>query len=717
MPKIPVYNQGQGSAVKMATGPLSRAVDRSAFTAPGRALSSFAQTAGNIAVEFGLAEKRAETDRVYNEKLTQYSAAADELIANPRSRTVEGFNIESGEFRRKALEDVNGMDSLTKSQKAQITSSLGKVLDRKITVGRGRVFDKQQSERSAIMDKGIEALMSDAADKSMRDVVLKEISDLMASAEQQGLNISYDMKSINYEIDKLDILAESTQENLPLSYHKEKREQILNGEGVYAKYSSAERETLASKVGSRINYLEGEAIAEANSDAKDLAARTLATGDDSGSRELEARLRSLGQFQAAENLAFNTVVNKKVFNEFDAIKMANPTTIATSLREAEQRWRNSTGDQAAENLAIYQKLNEQVTAMKEAIAADPVAYIESVAGETLSPAERVEKQRMLGLQDFQISPFSKSEFNQLKVELENLDAVESIQRLEQFFAPYDGDKEMENMALRQAMKNGMTYAQNIALANPLNPRATDLLNAEKRDQTQIDATLKAMKEDKATIRAAVVGQLDDWSKSVIGGTTDGYLNRMGSAGRLAAVDETQKAVIKLAEVYVTAGMDVSAAAKAAANMITDKYVFQTGRGGSSVRMPSTLSDQSGQIMNVLDQRLFEDKYLEGTVMPNKPDATSEETAQYIKEIRSEGRWITSTDDSGVYLVDKLGNMVLKKVPVNGVMTEMPITINFREAAELVRFQQDIDAEARKPQYTYIEPLVTTPGRERRGAPD
>ena len=717
MPKIPLYNQGQGSVVKMATGPLSRAVDRSAFTAPGRALSSLAQTAGNIAVEFGLAEKRAETDRVYNEKLTQYSAAADELIANPKSRTVEGFNIESGEFRRKALEDVNGMSSLTKSQKAQITSSLGKALDRKITVGRGRVFDKQQSERAAIMDKGIEALMSDAADKSMRDVVLKDISVLMDSAQQQGLNISYDMKSVNYEIDKLDILAESTQENLPLSYHKEKREQILNGEGVYSKYSAAERETLASKVGSRINYLEGEAIAEANSDAKDLTARTLATGDDSGSRELEARFRSLGQFEAAENLAFNTIVNKKVFNEFDAIKMANPTTIATSLREAEQRWRNSTGDQAAENLAVYQKLNEQVTAMKEAISADPVAYIESVAGKTLSPAERVEKQRMLGLQDFQISPFSKSEFNQLKVELENLDAVESIQRLEQFFAPYAGDKEMENMALRQAMKNGMTYAQNIALANPLNPRATDLLNAEKRDQTQIDATLKAMNEDKATIRAAVVGQLDDWSKSVIGGTTDGYLNRMGSAGRLAAVDETQKAVIKLAEVYVTAGMDVSAAAKAAANMITDKYVFQTGRGGSSVRMPSTLSDQSGQIMNVLDQRLFEDKYLEGTVMPNKPDATPEETTQYIKEIRSEGRWITSTDDSGVYLVDKLGNMVLKKVPVNGVMTEMPITINFREAAELARFQKDIGAEARKPEYTYIQPMVTTPGRERRGAPD
>ena len=46
---------------------------------------------------------------------------------------------------------------------------------------------------------------------------------------------------------------------------------------------------------------------------------------------------------------------------------------------------------------------------------------------------------------------------------------------------------------------------------------------------------------------------------------------------------------------------------------------------------------------------------------------------------------------------------------------MPITVNFREAAELARFQADIGEATGT--YTYIQPMVTTPGRERRGAPD
>ena len=60
MPKIPLYNQGMGSAVQLAAGTLSPRADVGAFTAPGRALSGLAEQAGNIAFRFGEAEKKAE---------------------------------------------------------------------------------------------------------------------------------------------------------------------------------------------------------------------------------------------------------------------------------------------------------------------------------------------------------------------------------------------------------------------------------------------------------------------------------------------------------------------------------------------------------------------------------------------------------------------------------------------------------------------------------
>ena len=56
MPRIPLYNQGQGPAVQLATGPLSRRADVGAFTAPGQALASFGEKASQIAFQFGEAE-------------------------------------------------------------------------------------------------------------------------------------------------------------------------------------------------------------------------------------------------------------------------------------------------------------------------------------------------------------------------------------------------------------------------------------------------------------------------------------------------------------------------------------------------------------------------------------------------------------------------------------------------------------------------------------
>ena len=67
MPKIPLYNQGMGSAVSLEAQRLSPRADVGAFTAPGRALAGLAEQTGDIAFRFGQAEKKAETDRVYNE--------------------------------------------------------------------------------------------------------------------------------------------------------------------------------------------------------------------------------------------------------------------------------------------------------------------------------------------------------------------------------------------------------------------------------------------------------------------------------------------------------------------------------------------------------------------------------------------------------------------------------------------------------------------------
>lgn len=686
MPRIPLYNQGQGPAVQLATGPLSRRADVGAFTAPGQALASFGEKASQIAFQFGEAEKKAETERVYAEKLSEFGQQADDLITNPTAKTVRGFEIEAGEFRTNALANIDGLDGLTNSQKQTIKLNLGKSLDRKLTVGRANVFNRQQADRSTAINDAIESLIPDAANLQMQDVVLANIDEFISIGKAQGLSLNYDEKSVRYEIQKRGILSESTDLNKGLEYHKNKRDDILNGKGQYKIFSAGERSALASMVSSRINYLENGAVAETKAAAKDSLSKIAASGDTTGSEEIYNTYVALGQFELAENYKFDVLVGKKTYETYNPIRLASPATVNAALKEAEKNWKEGSQDQAAENLAVYKNLQELVIKRDAQIKQDPVAYIEGVEGRSLTASERVEKQRTLGLKDYEISPFSKAEFQNLQTRLQNLSAVESISELQAFFAPYVGT-EFKGMALRQAIKNGMTYAQNIALTDPGNPRSADLLNAMALDQKVVDDELKLLGIDKPSISMAVNLELDSWKKSVIGGTTDGYLSRLGSAGRIDAINETQKAVLKLAEVYATAGMSYDQAAKAAANIITDKYVFMSGKAGGEVRMPAIIADRASEVMDFLDRRLLDEDYLEGTIFFNKPDATDYEIAQYIKEVRSMGRWVTNAEDSGVYLVDKLGNKVIKRVPVDGVMTDMPIIVNFIEAVQII----DIEA--------------------------
>jgi len=691
MPRIPLYNQGQGPRVGLATGSLSPRASTEAFTAPGRALASFGEAAGQIAFQFGMAEKKAEQDRVYNEELARISAEADELVMNPKSRTVTDFNGEANEFRTKALSGVEARTDLTKSQKTAITTNLGNYIDRKVSVGRAQVFTKQTADREKAASDSLGAMMNDylKAPPSLREDLMAGMLKHIQTSKDQNLNVGYDEQSLNYELDKREILAESVNESLGLQYHKDQRDRILNGEGKYEKYDAGERSALAAMVGKTVNYLEGGAVAEADAASADLLATIAVNGDTTGVDVLVDTYKSLGQFEKAENLRTAALVGKKTYEFYDPIKLGNPAAVSDALSQAEDNWKNGSQEQRAENYQVYKNLQEAVQERDRRIQEDAVSYIEQVEGRTLSPSERVEMQKTLGLQEFEISPFSKREFQSLQKSLENLDDIEKIEQLQSFFAPYSQTKEMESMALRQAMKNGMTYAQNIALRDPYDPRSADMLNAESRDQASIDNALKAMGVQKQVIATAVTEQLAPWSKSVTGGTTDGYLNRMGSKGRADAVDNVKRSVIKLAEVYVTAGMDMGAAVKAASNLITDKYVFVTGRSGNEIRMPSTLTDKSDDIASFLDRRLMDEEYLENAVH-FRQDATDYESDQYIKEVRAEGRWITTTDDTGVYLVDKLGNMVMKRVTVDGVMKEMPIIINFADTVTLLEIEQEID---------------------------
>ena len=669
MPKIPMYQQ----QVELAAGNLGPRASSAAFEAPGTAAASFGKQAGDIAFRFAMAEKEAETTRVSNEVISSDGQRADDLIRQPKSKTVQGFDIESGAFKRDSLAAIDARADLTKRQKEAVKLNLSKTLDRKFSMGRAAVFTQQQADRTNIMNEGIETLMRDAANKQLRPNVLSDIQALVDSSDQQGLKIKYSMDDVSYEISKNDILADITNDAIGVDQLKENRDAILRGEGEYAKYDADKRQTLAGKISGRISYLTNGAVAEAKAQADDIKTTIALNGDDTGAKAVADRFRQLGQFAEAERFESEVVVNKKVYTTFDSIKLSPMADGSQAVRDALDLAKSGPTSERAENYQVYKELAAKETARQQAISQDAVGYLEQVENRTLTVPERIEKQRMLGVAEEDIVPFSMAEFTQFKSELETADPVVAMRDLQQFISKYG------ETALPAAMRNGMSYAQNLALFNQNNPRSIDLLGADQIPDKQLKADLKEADIKEIDIDIAVRDELEDWTKSVIGGTADGMLNRMGGPGRYMAVVETEKAISKLAKVYVTRGMSVSDAAKAASNMVTGNYVFQQFNN-TQMRIPAILEPQAGQINKYLDDRLNADQYLEGTVAPIEGGraATEDATAQYISEIRTMGGWITTPNDAGVYLVDKLGNQVVKNVRVNGELVAQPIVVEFAD---------------------------------------
>lgn len=677
--RIPLYNKGQGPSVRLATGQLSARAKSAAFEAPGRAVAGFGKAVSDIATQFGKAEKKAESVRVSNESVSAYGKGASDLVAAPKSRTVEGFDIEAGEFKSRALNDIDARNDLTSSQKDFVKSNVTKTLDRKFSIGRAAVFTKQQAERTDIMNQGIESLINDASNKQLRPTVLSDIQELINTSAEQGLGIKYDMDAVSFEIDKGDILSDTVNDSIGLDELKNKRESILRGEGEFAKYDANKRQTLAGKLSGRINYLTNGAVAEVKAQANDIKATIALNGDDTGARAAADRMRQLGQFAAAEQFESEVVVAKKVYTTFDSIKLAPMATGNQAVREALDLAKSGPTSERAENYQVYKELLTRETARQQAISQDAVGYLEQVENRTLTVPERIEKQKMLGVAQEDIVPFSMAEFTQFKSDLETSDPVIAMRELASFADKYG------ETSIPAAMRNGMTYAQNIALFNQNKPRAIDLLGASQIADKDLKADLKENDIKEIDIDIAVRDELEDWTKSIIGGTADGMLSRMGGPGRYNAVKETENALAKLAKVYVTRGMDIDDAAKAAANLVTENYVFQE-LNNKQIRIPAILSNQSAKIRDVMGRKLREPGYLEGIVpdMQGGRAATEDATAQYISEVRTKGSWVTLPNDTGAYLVDKLGNRVVKETERDGQKFVEPIIIEFADALSLLQ---------------------------------
>ena len=134
MPKIPLYNQGQGGTVRTATGALSPRANIGAFTAPGQAQAAFMQKAGQVAFQFGMAEKQAETDKAKRDITSLVDQEMSNWTRENLDTTVAGYQASAQtkkqQLEKSALENLRG--SLTRKQFAEVTNTFNSTFATKV---------------------------------------------------------------------------------------------------------------------------------------------------------------------------------------------------------------------------------------------------------------------------------------------------------------------------------------------------------------------------------------------------------------------------------------------------------------------------------------------------------------------------------------------------------------------------------------------------------
>ena len=208
MPKIPLYNRGQGLTTRMATGALSPRANVGAFTAPGQAQARLASQAGQIAFDFGMAQKNAETRREQDEYFTQFSREFAEYNRKDKQTDTTKYRDDFKKFSDQKLKTIDARTDLTNSQKNKIKQSLSSTILSYSNSGENKAFNRGQIIRTEKAVGSISEKINQASlvPKGHADRVrlLTEIETDLSGYNLNGLRTGYSIQSIKKGFEALD---------------------------------------------------------------------------------------------------------------------------------------------------------------------------------------------------------------------------------------------------------------------------------------------------------------------------------------------------------------------------------------------------------------------------------------------------------------------------------------------------------------------------------
>lgn len=186
MPKIPLYNQGQGSQVRTATGPLSPRANVGAFTAPGQAQARFFEKAADVAYQFGMQEKQRETKRLIREQESLAKETSAEFLRNDKSTSAEQFKANFKTFADQQINTVNQLN-VTNRQRQDIQNSISRVFSLQNVQGQSNAYLRGEEEAGKsyadTIEQNMEALRTLDPNDARYQLLMTQIESTIDEAD------------------------------------------------------------------------------------------------------------------------------------------------------------------------------------------------------------------------------------------------------------------------------------------------------------------------------------------------------------------------------------------------------------------------------------------------------------------------------------------------------------------------------------------------------
>ena len=207
MVKIPLYNQGLGPSQKVTPTRVGARANIGTFTAPGQATMRLAEASSQLAFQFGMQEKNAETTRVSRQITTDLNQEMNDFTNANEANKVEDYQAQAkvkGEELRKKYLSKNNLAGLTRNQKRDIELKFDTDLAAKIATGTQVAFTKQQATRSQVLqqyqDDTIAQMRSADPESGLFSYLQTQLNNSIDDAVAQGLKSKYTKSSAQKEL-------------------------------------------------------------------------------------------------------------------------------------------------------------------------------------------------------------------------------------------------------------------------------------------------------------------------------------------------------------------------------------------------------------------------------------------------------------------------------------------------------------------------------------